>query len=85
MAEDLRPEAAPPATVPSPRRFAWLRGLVLAAVLLLVAAGGAAVVLEFAAWPSLRGRPDCCAFAQIGPAHPHWPHRWLAAWVDDLA
>jgi translocation and assembly module TamB len=46
MAEDLRPEAAPPATVPSPRRFAWLRGLVLAAVLLLVAAGGAAVVLD---------------------------------------
>lgn len=46
MAEDLRPEAAPPATAPSPRRFAWLRGLVLAAVLLLLAAGGAAVVLD---------------------------------------
>lgn len=46
MPEDVQPEAAPPAKASSARRFGWLRALALAAVLLLVAAGGAAVVLD---------------------------------------
>ena len=46
MPKDVKPEAAPPAKASSPRRFGWLRALVLAIVLLVVAAGGAALVLD---------------------------------------